>query len=317
MVIEFAARPSRTLSFAAFRAGIGRPLGDAEIAAAAEAARSAETALLFVGRNGEWDTEGSDLLDIRLPGRQDDLIAAVAAANPRTVVVLQTGGPVEMPWAGKVAAIVQAWYPGQEAGNAIADVLFGDVEPGGRLPQSFPVRWGDNPTQSQDREVYPGLHGKVRYEEGLFVGYRHSDKTGIAPLYPFGFGLGYTDFSLGELTLDQSRFEADGEVAATFTVANTGNRRGSTVVQLYVGDDEASAPRPAKELKAFAKVQLAPGESRRVTLTLDARAFAFYRPEAKHWLVEPGRFTLLLGTSSADIAARTSVTRTTTLMLAV
>ena len=196
-------------------------------------------------------------------------------------------------------------------------VLFGDVEPGGRLPQSFPVRWGDNPTQSQDREVYPGLHGKVRYEEGLFVGYRHSDKTGIAPLYPFGFGLGYTDFSLGELTLDQSRFEADGEVAATFTVANTGNRRGSTVVQLYVGDDEASAPRPAKELKAFAKVQLAPGESRRVTLTLDARAFAFYRPEAKHWLVEPGRFTLLLGTSSADIAARTSVTRTTTLMLAV
>lgn len=317
VVIEFAARPSRTLSFAAFRAGLGRPLGDAEIAAAAEAARGAEVALVFVGRNGEWDTEGSDLLDIRLPGRQDELVAAVAAANRRTVVVLQTGGPVEMPWTDDVAAIIEAWYPGQEAGNAIADVLFGDAEPGGRLPQSFPVCWGDNPTRSQDAQIYPGANGRVRYEEGVFVGYRHYEKTGISPRFPFGFGLGYTEFALSELTVDAHRFEADGEVTATVTVANIGRRSGSTVVQLYVGDDEASVPRPAKELKAFEKVVLARGESRRVTLTLDARAFAFYRPEAKHWLVEPGRFTLLVGTSAVDIAARAAVSRTTTLMLPV
>jgi beta-glucosidase len=317
VVVEFAVRPSRTLSFGAFRAGIGRPLGDADIAAAAEAARSAEVALVFAGRNGEWDTEGSDMLDIKLPGRQDELIAAVAAANPRTVVVLQTGGPVEMPWLDQVAAVLEAWYPGQEAGNAIADVLLGHAEPGGRLPQSFPVRWADNPTQSQDTSIYPGKDGKVRYEEGVFVGYRHYDRTGITPLFPFGFGLGYTQFELGELSVDAGRFEADGDVAVSLTVTNTGGRTGSAVVQLYVGDDATSQPRPRKELKAFAKVRLEAGESRRLTLRLDARAFAFYRPEAKHWLVEPGSFTLFAGTSAADIALSAKLSRSTTLMLPV
>ncbi|MDR3474835.1 MAG: glycoside hydrolase family 3 C-terminal domain-containing protein [Devosia sp.] len=317
VTIEFAVRPSRTLSFGAFRAGIGRPLGDGDIAAAVVAARSADVALVFAGRSGEWDTEGSDLLDIRLPGRQDELIAAVAAANPRTVVVLQTGGPVEMPWLDQVAAVLEAWFPGQEAGNAIADVLFGQVEPGGRLPQSFPVRWADNPTQSQDPEIYPGKDGLVRYEEGVFVGYRHYDKAGITPLFPFGFGLGYTQFTLSALSVEAARFESDGEVEVSLTVANTGNRTGGTVVQLYVGDEAASAPRPPKELKAFAKVRLEAGESRRVRLKLDARAFAFYRPEARHWLVEPGSFTLLAGTSAADIALRGGVTRSTTLMLPV
>ena len=199
IVIDFATKPSRNLTFAAFRVGIGKPLGKAEISAAAEAAASAETALVFVGRNGEWDTEGSDLLDISLPGRQDELVFAVAAANPKTIVVLQTGGPVEMPWLDDVAAVLQAWYPGQEAGNAIADVVFGDAEPGGRLPQTFPVRWADNPTGGRDPEVYPGRDGKVRYAEGLFVGYRHYDRAGIAPLFPFGHGLSYTRFELTEL----------------------------------------------------------------------------------------------------------------------
>jgi len=317
VVVEFAVQPSRTLAFGAFRAGIGRPLGAAEIAAAVAAAQGADAALVFVGRNAEWDTEGSDLLDIRLPGRQDDLVAAVARANPRTVVVLQTGGPVEMPWADDVAAILEAWYPGQEAGNAIADVLFGDAEPGGRLPQSFPVRWADNPTRSQDPQVYPGVDGKVRYEEGVFVGYRHYDKTGIAPRFPFGFGLGYTNFALGELSVDASRFETDGEVVARVTVTNTGARKGSTVVQLYVRDDVASVPRPDKELKAFAKLELAPGESREIALRLDARAFAFYRPQARHWVVEPGSFTLLLGISATDILATATLSRTTTLLLPV
>ena len=175
------------------------PLGDAEIAAAVDAARAADTALVFVGRNGEWDTEGSDLPDIALPGRQDELVAAVAAANPRTVVVLQTGGPVEMPWIDAVPAVLEAWYPGQEAGNAIADVLLGAAEPGGRLPQTFPRAWADNPTASRDPEVYPGRDGRVRYAEGVFIGYRHYDRAGIAPLFPFGHGLGYTTFELAAL----------------------------------------------------------------------------------------------------------------------
>jgi beta-glucosidase len=213
--------------------------------------------------------------------------------------------------------VVSAWYPGQEAGNAIADVLVGAADPGGRLPQSFPVRWADNPAQSQDREVYPGLAGKVRYEEGLFIGYRHYDRLGIAPLFPFGFGLSYTSFALSGLTVDASRFEADGAVTVSVEVTNTGARAGSDVVQVYVSDPEASLVRPAKELKGFAKVTLAPGETRRVEMALDARAFAFYAPKAKHWLVEPGRFVIGAARHAADPGLTAEVSRDTTLMLPV
>ena len=317
VVVEFATKDFATLGLAAFACGIGKPLGDEAIAEAVAAARAAETAVVFIGRNGEWDTEGSDLQGIVLPGRQNELVEAVAAANPRTIVVLQTGGPVEMPWANKVAAILEAWYPGQEAGNAIADVLTGAAEPGGRLPQTFPVRWADNPAHSQDREVYPGLEGRVRYEEGIFVGYRHYDKVGMTPLYPFGFGLGYTSFALSDLVVDDSRFESDGKLVVSLTATNTGERAGSTVAQLYVSDDKSTEPRPAKELKAFEKVHLAPGESRTVTLALEARAFAWYREAARHWLVEAGSFTLRVGQSSADLPLSASVSRATTLMLSV
>lgn len=317
VTIEFATKDFATLGLAAFSCGIGLPLGDEAITEAIRIARNADVALLFIGRNGEWDTEGSDLPGIELPGRQNELAAAVAAANPNTVVVLQTGGPVEMPWINSVRAVLQAWYPGQEAGNAIADVLSGAAEPGGRLPQTFPVRWADNPAHSQDREVYPGLEGKVRYEEGIFVGYRHYDRLGMTPLFPFGFGLSYTSFTLSDLTLDDSGFEADGTVNATLTVTNTGARAGSTVVQLYISDPEASSPRPAKELKAFVKVALEPGESRQVMLTLDARSFAFYRAEARHWLVEAGKFTLRVGQSSADLPLTATIKRDTILMLPV
>ena len=315
VTIEFSTKDFATLGLAAFACGIGLPLGDDAIAEAVEAARTAEVALVFIGRNGEWDTEGSDLPGILLPGRQSELIEAVAAVNPNTVVVLQSGGPVEMPWADKVAAIVSAWYPGQEAGNAIADVLTGAAEPGGRLSQTFPVRWADNPAHSQDREVYPGLEGKVRYEEGIFVGYRHYDKIGMTPLYPFGFGLGYTGFALSDLSIDTSRFEADGSASASVTLANTGSREGSTVIQLYVSDEDASVPRPEKELKAFAKVQLKPGESRTVQLSLDARAFAFFAESSKDWLVEPGSFTLRIGQSSDDLPLTAKIERQAALHL--
>ena len=317
VVIEFVTKDFATLGLAAFAAGIGLPLGNEAIAEAVRIARNADTAIVFIGRNGEWDTEGSDLPSIDLPGRQNELVAAIANANPNTIVVLQTGGPVEMPWIGSVAALLQAWYPGQEAGNAIADVLTGAAEPSGRLPQTFPTRWADNPTQSQDREVYPGVEGKVRYEEGIFVGYRHYDRLGITPLFPFGFGLGYARFELSALTVDDAEFEAGGNVMVGLTLTNVSERDGAAVVQLYVSDDAASDPRPAKELKAFRKVQLAAGQSRQITMNLDARAFAYYRVQARHWLVEGGSFTLRLGLSSAELTLSAQVNRTTTLMLPV
>lgn len=317
VVIEFATKAFATLGLAAFAAGIGLPLGNDAIAEAVRLARNADVAVVFVGRNGEWDTEGSDLPSIELPGRQNELVAAIAQANPKTVVVLQTGGPVEMPWIGSVAALLQAWYPGQEAGNAIADVLTGAAEPSGRLPQTFPVRWADNPAHSQDHEVYPGFEGKVRYEEGIFVGYRHYDRHGMTPLFPFGFGLGYASFALADLAVDDTAFEAHGAVTLTLSVTNTSDVEGSAVVQLYVSDDVSSDPRPAKELKAFAKVKLAPGESRIVALKLDARAFAFFRTQAAHWLVEAGSFTLRAGLSSVDLQLTAQVSRKTTLMLPV
>jgi beta-glucosidase len=231
--------------------------------------------------------------------------------------VLQTGGPVEMPWLDEVAGVVEAWYPGQEAGNSIADVLTGKAEPGGRLPQSFPVRWNDNPVHSQDREIYPGLAGKVRYEEGVFIGYRHYDRQGITPQFPFGFGLSYTSFDLSDLAVDDSRFDPDGAVSVYVTVSNTGARVGSEVIQLYVGDEASSVPRPAKELKAFAKVHLAPGETKRVKLDLKDRDFAFYSVDAKHWVVEPGSFALSIGTSAVDLKLTAQIRRNTRLMIPV
>ncbi len=305
IVVEFCNKPSDNLVFAGLRVGIGRPLGDADIAEAVRVAKAADRAVVFVGRSGEWDTEGSDLESIRLPGRQDDLVRAVLAANPNTVVVLQTGGPVEMPWIDDARAVLQAWYPGQEAGNAIADVLLG-TEPGGRLAQTSPRIWAHNPTHSQDREIYPGLNGHVRYEEGTFIGYRHYDRMGIEPLFPFGHGLSYTSFDLTDIVATAEGVEA--------TVTNTGARAGSTVVQVYVGDVEASVPRPKKELKGFAKVHLNAGESRRVTIALNDRAFAFFDVTAGQWRIEAGAFEISTGFSAADLRAATVVSRTAALL---
>lgn len=303
ITVEYTTRKTDNLHLQAVRFGASKVLGDTDIAAAAQAAAQAETALVFVGRSGEWDTEGSDLENIALPGRQDELVAAVLAANPNTVVVLQTGGPVEMPWIKDAPAILQAWYPGQEAGNAISDVLFGDVEPGGRLPQTFPVRWRDNPTQSQDPEVYPGLSGKVRYEEGVFVGYRHYEQHGIAPLFPFGHGLGYTSFDLSGLKVESTATGATARV----TVANTGDRTGAAVVQIYVGDVEASVKRPVRELKGFARAELEPGASREVVIPLPKRAFAFYDVSGHCWQIEAGAFRVNAGFSATDIRAEATL----------
>ena len=305
IVVEFCNKPADNLVFSGLRVGIGHPLGDEDIAHAARMAAQADRAVVFVGRSGEWDTEGSDLESIALPGRQDELVRAVLAANPNTVVVLQTGGPVEMPWLAEARAVLQAWYPGQEAGNAIADVLLG-AEPGGRLAQTFPRIWSHNPTHSQDKQIYPGLNGHVRYEEGTFIGYRHYDRMGIDPLFPFGHGLSYTRFDLTDVTATST--------GVTATVTNTGDRAGSTVVQVYVGDVVASVPRAKKELKGFAKVHLAAGESRSVTIALDDRAFAFFDVTAAQWRIEAGSFEISTGFSATDLRSVGVVERAAALL---
>jgi beta-glucosidase len=200
---------------------------------------------------------------------------------------------------GKSTGDFAGRYPGQECGHAIADVLFGDAEPSGRLPQTFPKRWEDNPTRSQDPEIYPGLDGVVRYDEGLFIGYRHYDREGVAPMFAFGHGLGYTSFDLSDLKVQT---KGDG-AQASVRVVNTGVRRGSAVVQVYVADVEASVSRPAHELKGFAKVLLGPGESREISIDLPARAFAFWDVTALGWKVEAGAFDIAVGLASDDIRA--------------
>ncbi len=304
VTVEFRAKQGANLDISALRAGIGLPLGEEAIADAAAIAASADVVVLCLGRSGEWDTEGSDLPDIRLPGRQDALAAAVLAANPRTIIVLQSGGPVEMPWIGQAAAVLQAWYPGQEAGHAMADVLFGDVEPGGRLPQTFPTRIEDNPTYSQDPEIHPGLDGKVRYEEGLFTGHRHYDQAGIVPLFPFGHGMGYTTFELSELAATMAGSGAEFRVFVT----NTGPRRGSAVVQLYLGPDPVPAGRPRRQLRAFAKVTLDAGVVEAVVLRASGRSFRRWDSASHGWADIKGRWIAEAGFSAADIRLRTNLT---------
>ena len=306
VTIEFATKSYSSLGISAFRMGISAPLGDQAIAEAVRVAEAAETALVFVGRNGEWDTEGSDLEHIGLPGRQDELVAAVARANPKTVVVLQTGGPIEMPWLSDVGAVLQAWYPGQEAGNAIADVLLGRADPGGRLPQSFPAKWSDNPAHSQDPKVYPGLEGEVEYREGVFVGYRHYDKHAVEPLFPFGFGLSYAQFEVSALSIDDG-LRSGGRVSVSLEVANIAIRPGSTVVQLYVAPIAPPIERPEKELKAFSKVALGAGERQTIALELDARAFAYFDVDRGKWVVAPGTYALKVGLNAQDLALTGSI----------
>ena len=295
---DFMSRDSDNLTLSAWRLGISRPLGDSDLIHAVAAASEADTAILFVGRSGEWDTEGSDLENISLPGRQDELISKVLEANPNTVVVLQTGGPVEMPWIDQAPAVLQAWYPGQECGNAIADVLFGDVEPTGRLPQSFPIKWSDNPTAVGDARVYPGQDGAVEYREKLNIGYRHYDATGIKTLFPFGFGLGYTSFTLSELN---AQVGADGSVKASVKLTNTGERQGTTVVQLYVSELNSKVERPVKELKQFSKVTLEAGTSATVEFELGLRDFAYCDVDSKGWRVDAGQFRLSAGFNAEQI----------------
>ncbi len=275
--------------------------------AIALAARS-DVAIVFTGLTAEWEGEGYDRPDMGLPGDQAKLIEQVAAANSNTMVVLNAGSPVNMPWLDKVAAVVECWYLGQETGNAIADVLFGDVNPSGKLPTTFPKRLQDNPAYIN----YPGENGKVLYGEALFVGYRYYDKKDIEPLFPFGYGLSYTTFAYRHLKLSQSEYAAGEPIRFSIEIENTGKRAGQEIVQVYVRDVAARLVRPEKELKQFAKVALKPGEIQTLNLTLDEQSLAYYDPSAKQWIVEPGEFQIVVGSSSRDIRASAifSVTHT-------
>jgi beta-glucosidase len=306
ITLEFGKNPALMLS--ALRLGVLPPLPADLIERAAALATQADVALVFAGLSSEWESEGFDRTDLQLPGDQNALIARVAAANPRTVVVLNAGSAVEMPWLDQVAAVVLAGYPGQEAGNAIADILFGDVNPSGKLAQTFPVRLADNPTYLN----FPGENGRVRYGEGLFVGYRYYDKKGIAPLFPFGFGLSYTTFDYTDLRLSAPTIGPDETLQVSVEVANTGSRSGQEVVQIYVRDVTSRLQRPDKELKAFAKVALAPGERQTVTLPLTREALAYFDDRTHEWVAEAGTFEVLVGASAQDIRARATFELTDT-----
>jgi len=251
---------------------------------------------------GDKDREGRDRPDLALPDNQNQLVSAVAAANPRTTVVLKTGGPVVMPWLDQTPAVLEVWYPGEEDGNAVADLLLGNANPSGKLPVTFPKAEADAPARTPQQ--WPGVNGTATYSEGLEVGYRCNDAHNITPLFPFGYGLSYTSFALRNLSVlskSISAKEAAGSpVNISVDVTNTGSRSGADVVQVYVAAP-AAAGEPPRQLKAFAKVALKPGETRHVSVTLDPRAFSVWDNDAKQWVVVPGEYSVLVGDSSRDL----------------
>lgn len=267
--------------------------------------------VIFVGglnKNHEQDCEAGDRVQYSLPFGQDRLIPELAKVNPNLVLVLISGNAVEMKWVDEIPAIVQSWYLGSEAGHALADVLSGTVNPSGKLPISFPVKLTDNGAHSFDALCYPGDSLHVVYKEDILVGYRWHDTKKIPALFPFGHGLSYTTFTYGKAALSSTDMTADGSITVTVPVKNTGSLPGKEVVQLYVGDNKSSLPRPQKELKAFDKIALNPGEEKTVTFTITADDLKYFDDARHEWVAEPGKFTLYIGSSSTDIRTKGSFT---------
>lgn len=277
------------------------------IAEAVRIAKKCDVAVVFAGLSNHFESEGFDRTTLELPKEQVKLIKAVVRANPKTVVVLNSGAPVLMEdWIDSVQAVLEMWYAGEEGGTAIADIILGDVNPSGKLPVTFPRRWEDCSAYGS----YPGKDTTTYYTDGIYVGYRHFDKRGINPRFPFGYGLSYTKFRYENITVRPGIVhlgQINDSIEVMCEVANVGRRRGAEVVQLYVSDLKPSVDRPVKELKAFQRVELNPGEKKTVSFMLDKSAFAFYDIKHDDWVVEPGKFQLLLGSSSRDIRLRGDV----------
>ncbi len=281
---------------------------DPEFWKAVELAKRSDVVVLCVGTDHRWDSEGADKPSLKLMGNQDLLIRAVSQANPKTIVVLNNGAPVETEsWDSDVKAILEAWYPGMEGGNSLARILFGAISPSGKLPVSFPANLSDSPAHANPvtpNKQFPGLNGELDYSEGLLVGYRWFDTKGIRPSFPFGHGLSYTTFRYEGINTG-----VRGETATIkFDLKNVGDREGAEVVQVYVRPLNAVVARPLKELKAFTKVNLKPGQTQAVTLELPRESFAFFDVTAEQWRIDPGaEFEILIGSSSRDIRLRTRV----------
>jgi len=271
------------------------------IASAVAVAKNADVAIVCVGNTASLESEGADVADFKMAGPQDELVQAVTRANPNTIVVIYGGVPVSMQnWLASAKAVIAAFYPGQEGGTALAQIIFGEVNPSGKLPFSYIQERNQSPAFKGYKD--PGL--KVNYSEGVFVGYRFYDAHEIAPLFPFGFGLSYTSYEYSNLKTQKT---GDRTCVVTIDIKNTGRFAGEETAQLYVAPGKCAVPRPVKELKGFAKVKLAPGETKTITLTLDERAFEYFHPEKKQWTLEPGSYDLLVGASSRDIRLKSSV----------
>jgi len=269
---------------------------ETEVARAVAMAKKVDQVILCAGLNGDWESEGYDRPHMDLPPGSDELIKAVLAANPNTAVIIQSGTPVTMPWCKDAGALVQAWYGGNETGNAIADVVFGDVNPSGKLPLSFPVRNEDNPAFLN----YISDDNRVLYGEDVYVGYRFYDKTKRAPAFPFGHGLSYTTFSLSSLTISTTAAEED--ITLTLKITNTGSLPGAEVLQAYISPHTPSIARPVKELKGFTKVFLQAGESATAEIKMPRKyATSFYHEGRDAWASEAGVYDVLVGSSSAEL----------------
>ena len=300
VVIEYV-RPAETGHLAWEYLGVGLRQPRGSVAEAAALAGTCDGAIVVIGAASLTEAEGYDRESLDLPGDQNALVEAVLAANPKTIIVLVGGAPYAMPWINHTPAVVVAWLGGEEGPDATARILFGEASPSGRLPVTFPTRLEDTPAHGW----YPG-DAEVTYGEGLFVGYRHYDRAPEPPLFPFGHGLTYSRVAYENLVVPETAIAGE-SVTASFTLRNVGDRQAKETAQLYVRPRGPSVERPVKELKGFVKVSLEPGESRRVALTLDARAFAFWDPQLGDWNAEPGAYDILVAASAADIELQATV----------
>ena len=284
-------------------------IADSLLAAAVETARNADAVIFVGGLNKNWfqDSEGDDRQSMALPYNQDKVINALSATNKNLTVILCSGNAVEMPWLSQVPALVQAWYLGSEAGNAIANIVSGEVNPSGKLPFSFPKKLEDNAAHSFGQMSYPGDGKKQEYKEDILVGYRWFDTKKIVPQFPFGYGLSYSTFEYGKMSADKKEYAKTDIVKVSFSIKNSGKTDGAETVQIYMSQPKASVVRPVKELKTFKKVYLKAGETQTVELELKVKDFAFYNDKTQTWDVESGEFILYNASSSAHIKSKVSL----------